>query len=101
MNKRFLKFRVRNNMTIEQVSKELNVSEGDVLAWEKGKYYPPLDVSMKLCELYNIRIDELCGTQENVNHQYNNIPTILMENWWKLLAMFSVLAYLINSLNKI
>ncbi len=60
-----------------------------------------LDVSMKLCELYNIRIDELCGTQENVNHQYNNILTILMENWWKLLAMFSVLAYLINSLNKI
>ena len=52
---RFLK----DEMTQLELANELGVSRQTIVAIEKGKYSPSLELAFKLSKAFNIRIDDL------------------------------------------
>lgn len=51
--------RLKANMSVSEVMKALNVSDGAVYQWETGVTFPRRDKLMKLATLYGCTIDEL------------------------------------------
>jgi len=51
--------RKRQGYTQESLSKELGKTKATVSDYEKGKSLPPLDILLKMCELFQINLDDL------------------------------------------
>ena len=51
--------RKRNNLSQADLAVKLNVSQQSVSFYENGKREPPLDVLIKLSDLFGCTIDEL------------------------------------------
>jgi len=43
---------------------KLGVSQGTLSGWETGKYSPPIESIMKLCEIFDVSVDYLLGRFE-------------------------------------
>ncbi len=57
--------RLSQDLTVEQVGKEFNVSKQTVSRWELGKRLPPLDVATTLAEYFDVSLDYLVGLSNN------------------------------------
>ena len=55
----------RNNYSQSALACELGVSQQAVSLWENGRCDPPLDVLIKLSQLFNCTIDELVKGENN------------------------------------
>lgn len=53
------KIRKDNSLSQEQLADMLGVSRQSVSKWESGGAYPEMDKMLKLCEIFNLNIDEL------------------------------------------
>ena len=51
--------RVKAGMTQTELARKLNVKQGTVGAWEIGYSFPRPKSMVKLCEVLNIRADDL------------------------------------------
>lgn len=56
------KSREQSNLTQDYVAKELGVSRQTISKWETGKSSPDIGITLRLCDLYGISIDELLNT---------------------------------------
>lgn len=54
-------YRENSNYSIELLAKVLSVKSSVVLAWEKGKTLPPLNIIIDLATIYKVPIDSLLG----------------------------------------
>ncbi len=60
------KLRKQNNMTQVDLANKLNFTYQTISSWERGVSSPDVDSLTKLCALFNVSMDELCGIQKNV-----------------------------------
>lgn len=51
--------RQQQNLTQDDLAKQLNVSRQSVSGWERGLYYPDIIVLLKLAEVLNVTVDFL------------------------------------------
>ncbi len=52
-------YRAMNDLTQEQLAKELGVTRQTVLAIEKGKYDPSLSLAFRIANLFHVKIDDI------------------------------------------
>lgn len=51
--------RTRNGLTQEQLAEELDVTRQSVSKWESGASFPEMETLLKICERYQVSMDEL------------------------------------------
>lgn len=52
-------FRAVHNLTQDALAKEMGVARQTILAIEKGKYDPSLDLAFKIARRFGVKIDEV------------------------------------------
>lgn len=59
MKNRIKVFRAMHDLTQEGLANELGVTRQTILAIEKGKYDPSLDLAFKIALFFNVKIEEV------------------------------------------
>jgi putative transcriptional regulator len=59
MKNRIKVFRAMHDLTQEALANELGVTRQTILAIEKGKYDPSLDLAFKIARYFQVSIDEI------------------------------------------
>ncbi|UCE14004.1 MAG: helix-turn-helix transcriptional regulator, partial [Candidatus Heimdallarchaeota archaeon] len=59
--------RVEREWTQEDLAKKLNITRQTVIAVEKGKYNPSLNLAFKMAKLFDCRIEEIFIFEEKSN----------------------------------
>jgi putative transcriptional regulator len=59
MKNRIKVFRAMHDLTQEALANELGVTRQTILAIEKGKYDPSLDLAFKIARYFKVSIDEI------------------------------------------
>ena len=59
MKNRIKVFRAMHDLTQEALARELGVTRQTVLAIEKGKYDPSLDLAFRIARYFGVSIDEI------------------------------------------
>lgn len=52
-------FRAMNDLTQETLAEKLNVTRQTILAIEKEKYDPSLELAFKIAEIFNVKIEDV------------------------------------------
>jgi putative transcriptional regulator len=66
-NVRVLRFH-RNEMTQQDLAKMVSVSRQTIVAIEKGKYSPSLEVAFKIADVFGVSIADVFSYQEQVDN---------------------------------
>lgn len=61
--------RLSQNLTLEQLAKELGVVKQTIGNWETGIRAPSLEASITLAEYFNVSLDYLVGLSDNPKRQ--------------------------------
>lgn len=61
--------RTRNGLTQEQLAEELDVTRQSVSKWESGASFPEMDTLLKICERYQVGLDELLRGSVEEHHE--------------------------------
>ncbi len=64
--------RAKHNMTQEELAKKLEVSRQTINAIENNKYFPSLELGLKLSEIFNCSVNELFQLDWGI---INTLPT--------------------------
>jgi len=59
MKNRIKVFRAMHDLTQEALANELGVTRQTILAIEKGKYDPSLELAFRMARFFNIRLEEI------------------------------------------
>jgi putative transcriptional regulator len=59
-------FRAMHDLTQEDLAKKIGVTRQTILAIEKGKYVPSLDLAFKISRHFNVNIEEVFIYSEEV-----------------------------------
>jgi putative transcriptional regulator len=59
MKNRVRVYRAINDLTQEELAKKMGVTRQTVLAIEKGKYSPSLDLAFKMAKIFGVKIEEI------------------------------------------
>ncbi len=51
--------RLKNNMTLKEVAKKAKVSYSSIVFYEQGKRIPRDEVKIRLCKIYNSKIEDI------------------------------------------
>ncbi|MBO1580873.1 helix-turn-helix transcriptional regulator [Bacillus sp. XF8] len=52
-------FRVVRDITQEQLASAVNITSQSLIAIEKNKYNPSLELALKLCEFFDCKVEDL------------------------------------------
>jgi len=52
-------FRAMHDLTQDMLAKELNVTRQTIIAIEKEKYDPSLELAFKIAELFEVKIEDI------------------------------------------
>lgn len=72
IGERILKYRKDNNITQEELAKELNVSNRTIAKWENNQSSPDLDTIASLCKILNVTADQLVLGRDSNKNEGNN-----------------------------
>ena len=61
IGKRLKEFRDNNNLTQEELAKQINTSHSTISAYESGKTMLLTAFAYDICKKYNVSLDYLCG----------------------------------------
>ncbi len=61
---RLKELRIENNLTQQQLAKELNVSGNTIHSWETDKQEPSMTALLKISNIFNVSLDYLCGKSD-------------------------------------
>ena len=64
-SQRLLELRKQNNLTQEQLGKQINVSRYAILTYEKTKSYPDVEGLIALADYFKVSTDYLLGRTDN------------------------------------
>lgn len=59
MKNRVRVYRAIHDLTQEELAKKMGVTRQTVLAIEKGKYSPSLDLAFKMAKIFGVKIEEI------------------------------------------
>ena len=57
--------RKKNNISQKDLAKKIGVTQQAISSYEKGIRQPPIDVLIKMSEIFNCTIDELVRGEQN------------------------------------
>lgn len=57
-------FRTEQDITQEELAKELNVSRQTINAIETGKYNPSLELALEIAEFFNTNVEDVFSLEE-------------------------------------
>jgi putative transcriptional regulator len=60
-------YRAMHDLTQEGLADKLNVTRQTIIAIEKGKYAPSLELAFKIAELFDVKIEDVF-LYEEINH---------------------------------
>ena len=69
------KYRKDNNLTQEDLAKQLNVSRQAVSKWETGSSYPNIELLNDIAVLLNVSLDVLISKEEITNETIKIVNT--------------------------
>ena len=82
--------RIKNNMTLEDLSKELGYkSLSTVQKWEVGVAQPPLKKVGQMAELFKVDIDDLTNTDLQ-NPQERQLPVVVSDFEKKIIQQYRI-----------
>lgn len=94
------KIRKENNLSQEAIAEKLGVSRQSVSKWESGLAYPEMDKMVKLCQIFNLNIDDLLNQDikevNNSKQAKNNINKFIedfLDYNTKMIDMFSSMKF--------
>ncbi|OFI49491.1 transcriptional regulator [Floricoccus tropicus] len=76
MKTKVKEYRLRRNLTQQQLADLVQVSARTIISLEKEKYKPSLFLAYKLALLFDTSIEELCCMEENMKDEekkYENL----------------------------
>ena len=59
-------YRKQNNLTQEDLAEQMQVSRQSVSKWENGEAMPDLEKVIKLADILQVDLDDLCGRPPDV-----------------------------------
>lgn len=59
------KIRKEKNLTQEELAKKLNVTQKCISSWEIGRTEPSIEKIIKLAEIFEVKIENLCDKEKN------------------------------------
>ncbi|PFZ06317.1 transcriptional regulator [Bacillus pseudomycoides] len=59
-------FRVVRDITQEQLASAVNITRQSLIAIEKNKYNPSLELALKLCEFFDCKVEDLFQLDKTV-----------------------------------
>lgn len=65
MKTRVKEFRIRANMTQQQLAELVRVSSRTIISIEKEQYNPSLMLAYRIAEVFDVSVEELCCLKEN------------------------------------
>ena len=65
MKTRVKEFRIRANMTQQQLAELVRVSSRTIISIEKEQYSPSLMLAYRMAEVFGVSVEELCCLKEN------------------------------------
>lgn len=65
MKNRIKVFRAMHDMTQEDLSRKIGVTRQTILAIEKGKYVPSLDLAFRIARTFGVSIEEIFTYEED------------------------------------
>ena len=63
-NEKLLELRKEKGLSQEELGEKLGVTRQTVSKWELGNTSPKLDDLMKICDFFEISVDELIGNEK-------------------------------------
>ena len=94
------KIRKDNHLSQEQLADKLGVSRQSVSKWEGGQAYPEMDKMLKLCEMFNLNIDELLNQdvkqvtdEKKAKNNINKYIDDFLDYISKVIDMFSSMSF--------
>lgn len=54
-----IKYRTKNNLTLQNLSDKINISRQTISKWEKGESYPNIDTFYEICNILNLKPSSL------------------------------------------
>lgn len=94
------KIRKEHNLSQEQLAEKLGVSRQSVSKWESNQAYPEMDKVTKLCQMFNLNIDDLFNQDikevSNNKQSKNNINKYIddfLDYITKTIDMFSIMKF--------
>lgn len=88
--------RLDNNLTQKDLADKLGVTYQAVSKWENGKNIPDLSIIKKICDEYNIDIDELLNGVKKERKQSKTLKTTIIS---LLVVILLIGIYIINNIN--
>lgn len=76
--------RTRNGLTQEQLAEEMGVTRQSVSKWESGTSFPEMETILKICERYQVGLDELMRGSVETDHEEE------AEGFIRHIKMFSI-----------
>lgn len=73
---RLRELRKKNNITQVKLARMLNISQGAITNWEKGKTYPDFENQKRLADIYGVTLDELFGRDSVPSKKGVKIPVL-------------------------
>ena len=74
IGERLKELRKLNNLSQEQVAKELNITRQAISKWETDKTMPDIENIILLSKLYNVSLESIMGEEEEKNIEESEKP---------------------------
>lgn len=108
-SQQLVKLRRQQNLSQEQLARELFVSRQSISKWEQGTTTPDLDTVVKLANLLQVDLNELVGGQTTMAQSQSaeshgvlpegqrpmNGWEFLSKNWWMIFPLLVALGWVV------
>ena len=61
-------YRAMHDLTQEELADNLRVTRQTIIAIEKGKYSPSLELAFKIAEVFDVKIEDIFISKGNLNN---------------------------------
>lgn len=87
---RVRELRKNNNLTQEELAKELNISRQSLISLEQGRWLPSLPLAIQLADFFNSSLEDVIESPNHVNLPLNNLVTNSTDNQVNLVEFGSL-----------
>ena len=85
-----LKYRKQNNLSQEDLAREIGVTRQTISKWELNETSPDLKQAAKLAELFDVNIDDLINERNKEDNVKNNEKQIMKEILFKIIKITGI-----------
>lgn len=71
--------RKENNMTQDELASKLFVTRTTISKWENGKYFPSLEMMIKLSEIFKVSSNEIYAGEKYTKNNKRNLDNIIIK----------------------